>query len=67
MNKYYSGGGNGEKAEDAYGKPFFLNMIKTNKYHFKNEDMRKSMIKDKDKITTKPTGKKIEPNDLEFH
>ncbi len=29
--------------------------------------MRKSMPKDKDKVTMKPTGKKIEPDQLEFH
>lgn len=30
-------------------------------------DMRKSMPRDKDKVTMKPTGKKIEPSELEFH
>ena len=29
--------------------------------------MRKSMPKDKEKITMKATGKKIEPGDVEFH
>ncbi|KAL4491997.1 hypothetical protein ABPG72_008418 [Tetrahymena utriculariae] len=30
-------------------------------------DMRKSMKKDVEKITMKPTGKRIEPENLEFH
>ena len=29
--------------------------------------MRKSMPRDTDKVTMKPTGKKIEPHELEFH
>lgn len=29
--------------------------------------MRKSMKRDVDKVTSKPTGKKIDPQDLEFH
>ena len=29
--------------------------------------MRKSTKKDPDKLTSKPTGKKIEPDALEFH
>jgi len=30
-------------------------------------DMRKSMPRDKDKVTMRPTGKKVEPEQLEFH
>jgi len=56
VNKYYSGG---KKSEDAFG-----NHLLSNLYIL---DMRKSMPRDKDKITMKPTGKKIEPDQLEFH
>jgi len=30
-------------------------------------DMRKSMPRDKEKVLMKPTNKRIEPDELEFH
>ena len=53
----------------ALGNLKMLLVILFNYYEFYEDfvDMRKSMPRDKDKILMKPTNKKIEPDDLEFH
>ena len=62
VNKYYSS--QYGKAEDAYG---YLIMKKKKKKNLNYIDMRKSMKKDIDKITMKATGKRIQPDELEFN